>query len=356
MAISLSKRKTTSTFLSPLNAFKPTTVKIEIRQDPLTLHRTRLVPYRFKSLGEPDLGSIVEESLKRGCPFCPEHLTKKAARFLEKWVPQGQIRKGEAAIFPNAFPYEKHNAVCVLCEQHFVPINTFQPKWIKEALLACQDYFRLLHQKDAKASHGSINWNFLPLSGAGLIHPHFQLIAQRRPTRYTGEILKKTKTYFKHNHRPFFSDFLEQEKRTGDRYIGRSGQVHWLSAFAPLGVMEIMALWEKDWSLLTLPEQMIGDFAEGLVRVLNFLGSKNIYSLNMTIFFLLEKQDYFPLLAKIIPRIELPPLKVSEINYFERLHHEILTFYPPEEVAAEIRNVFDTQTQTFFQTHQEVSL
>jgi UDPglucose--hexose-1-phosphate uridylyltransferase len=340
MEIKLYKKETTSTFRSPLNDFKPTTVKIEIRQDPLTPHRTRLVPYRFKRLGEVDLGPLVEESLKRGCPFCPEHLSQRAARFLEDWVPEGHIKKGEAVIFPNAFPYERHNGVCVVCSRHFVPIHGFQTKWIFEALLACQEYFRILNHKDPKAIHGSINWNFLPLSGAGLIHPHFQLVAQNRPTRYEGEMLKKTKAYFMKNNRPFFSDLLRQEKRTGDRYIGRSGQVHWLTAFAPLGVMEIMALWEKGKTILTLPENLLRDFAEGLVRVLNFLGSKNIYSLNMAIYLLLEKQNTFPILAKIIPRIELPPLRVSEINYFERLHHEILTFYPPEEVAAEMRDFF----------------
>ncbi len=340
MEIKLYKKETTSTFRSPLNDFKPTTVRIEIRQDPLTAHRTRLVPYRFKSLGEADLRSMLEESLKRACPFCPEHLPQRAARFLEDWVPEGHIKKGEAVIFPNAFPYERHNAVCVLCRRHFVPIDGFQSKWILEALLACQDYFRLLIRRDHKAIHGSINWNFLPLSGAGLIHPHFQLIAGNRPTRYEGEILKKTKGYFRKNNSPFFSDLLRQEKRTGERYIGRSGRVHWLTAFAPLGVMEIMALWEKGGTMLTLPENLLSDFAEGLVRVLNFLGSKNISSLNMTIYLLLEKQAHFPILAKIIPRIELPPLKVSEINYFERLHHEILTFCPPEEVAAEMRDFF----------------
>ena len=85
-----------------------------------------------------------------------------------------------------------------------------------------------------------------------------------------------------------------------------------------------------------------------MVRVLQFFGSKNIYSLNMALYLLLENQDHFPLLAKIIPRIELPPLNVSEINYFERLHHEILTFYPPEDVAAEIRNFFDETSKDHF--------
>jgi galactose-1-phosphate uridylyltransferase len=340
MDIHFLKKETESTFLSPLNEFKPTAVRIEIRQDPLTRHKTRLVPYRYKNLGDPDLSSLVEESLKRFCPFCPDHLPQRAARFLEEMVPQGHIKKGQAVIFPNAFPYEKNNAVCVLCSQHFVPLNGFQTQWLVDAFLACQDYFRLLIRKNSEVRHGSINWNFLPLSGAGLIHPHFQLLAQSQPTRYEGEILNKTKSYFKKTGRPFFPDLLTQEKRISKRYIGRSGQVHWLSAFAPLGVMEIIGLWEKNRSFLTLKEKNLQELAEGLIRIFNYLAGKNIFSLNMAVYFLFKKQDYFPTLVKIIPRIELPPLKVSEINYFERLHHEVLTFFPPEEVAAEMRPFF----------------
>jgi galactose-1-phosphate uridylyltransferase len=337
MDIPFNKKEIASTFLSPLNEFKPTTVTIEIRQDPLTRHRTRLVPYRFKNLGDPDLAALLDESLKRLCPFCPEHLPQRAARFLEDWVPQKHIRKGEAVIFPNAFPYEKHNAVCVLCSRHFVPLQDFHSQWIVDALSACQDYFRLLVKRDSTILYGSINWNFLPLSGAGLIHPHFQLLAQNRPTRYEGEIHHKTKRYFQKFGRPFFFDLLKQEQKKEERYIGCSGRVHWLSAFAPLGVMEIMGVREKSRSFLTLSEKSLREFAAGLIRVFGYLASKNISSLNMAIYFSLEKQDYFPPLVKIIPRIELPPLKVSEINYFERLHHEILTFYPPEEVAKEMQ-------------------
>jgi UDPglucose--hexose-1-phosphate uridylyltransferase len=341
VGIRLFKQKTISTFLSPFNEFKPTTVAIEVRRDPLTPHRARILSFRYRGLVKKDLDALVDQSLKMGCPFCPENLPQKAARFVEALVPKGTIQRGEAVIFPNAFPYEKHNGVCVLCRQHFVPIDGFKPEWISQALLACRDYFRLFKKKDPKTSHGSINWNFLPLSGAGQIHPHFQLVAQDRPTRYMGEMLKKTKSHFQRHKRPFFSDLLDQEETEGERYIGHTGTVHWLSAFAPLGIIEIMALWEGANDFLTIPENALKDFSQGLVRVLRFFGSKNIYSLNMALYLLLEKQDHFPLLVKIIPRIELPPLNVSEINYFERLHHEIFTFYPPEDVAAEIRNFFD---------------
>jgi len=340
MGIRFSKQEATSSFLSPLNDFKPTTVKIEIRRDPLTPHRTRIVPFRFRNLVKADLSSLVEQSLKMGCPFCPENFPQRAARFLEDWVPEGLIKRGEAVLFPNAFPYEKYSGVCVLCSQHFVPIDGFKSDWILQALLACQDYFRLLHKKNPSHIYGSINWNFMPLAGAGLIHPHFQVMAQDRPTRYLGDLLKKTKSYFKKNGNPFLSDLLHQEKRTGKRYIGNSGKVHWLSAFAPMGIIEIMALWEGADHFLTISEGLLGDFAEGLIKVLGYLGSKNIYSLNMALYLFLEKQDHFSMLAKIIPRIEVPPLMVSEINYFERLHHELFTFFPPEDLAAEVRNFF----------------
>jgi galactose-1-phosphate uridylyltransferase len=219
-----------------------------------------------------------------------------------------------------------------------VPIHGFKSQWITQALLAGQDYFRIIKEKDARATWGSINWNFWPPAGAGLIHPHFQLMAQDRPTRYLGEMMARTKRYFRAQGTPLLADLFRQEKQSGERYIGQTGKVHWLSAFAPLGVMEIMAIWEGARDFSTFSEALLRDFAEGLVRVLNYLGSINIYSLNMAIFICLTEQDHFLPVAKIIPRIELPPLKVSEINYFERLHHESVTFYPPEQVAEEMHS------------------
>jgi hypothetical protein len=36
--------------------------------------------------------------------------------------------------------------------------------------------------------------------------------------------------------------------------------------------------------------------------------------------------------------MSFPPLETSEINYFERLHGEMLTTMPPEEVCGELRD------------------
>jgi hypothetical protein len=107
-----------------------------------------------------------------------------------------------------------------------------------------------------------------------------------------------------------------------------------------MGVMEIQAVWEGAENFLEIPEALFRDFSSGLCRVLKYMGSKNIYSLNLAVYGEFEDQASFTTFTKVIPRIDLPPLKISEINYFERLHHEMLSFYLPEEICAEIRTFF----------------
>ena len=104
MAIRFYKQKTTSTFLSPFNEFKPTTVTIEIRQDPLTPHRARILSFRYRSLVKKDLDALVEQSLKMGCPFCPENLPQKAARFWKNWSLKEPSKGGRRSFSPMPSP------------------------------------------------------------------------------------------------------------------------------------------------------------------------------------------------------------------------------------------------------------
>jgi hypothetical protein len=43
---------------------------------------------------------------------------------------------------------------------------------------------------------------------------------------------------------------------------------------------------------------------------------------------------------RICPRVSLPPLGTSEINYMRMLHNETLTTMKPEEVCKEVKPFF----------------
>jgi galactose-1-phosphate uridylyltransferase len=42
-------------------------------------------------------------------------------------------------------------------------------------------------------------------------------------------------------------------------------------------------------------------------------------------------------MLRLVSRVDMPPMGVDEINYFEKLHDEMITFLPPEELAERLR-------------------
>lgn len=64
-----------------------------------------------------------------------------------------------------------------------------------------------------------------------------------------------------------------------------------------------------------------------------------LYSLNMTLLANMEREEHFCIQARIIPRVSIPPLGISDVNNFEKGHNEVITVVFPEELADEIRTL-----------------
>jgi len=52
-----------------------------------------------------------------------------------------------------------------------------------------------------------------------------------------------------------------------------------------------------------------------------------------------SEKSTFCIQARIIPRVSIPPLGISDVNYFEKGHNEVITVVFPEELADEIRTL-----------------
>jgi len=59
----------------------------------------------------------------------------------------------------------------------------------------------------------------------------------------------------------------------------------------------------------------------------------------MTLLANMEREEHFCVQARIIPRVSIPPLKISDVNYFEKGHNEVITVIFPEELAAKIKSL-----------------
>ena len=76
---------------------------------------------------------------------------------------------------------------------------------------------------DDEASWASINANHMLPSGSSLFHPHMQGSVDPVPSTLQEQLARVPGERF--------HDYLETERRLGERYLGRLGCAEWLTSF-----------------------------------------------------------------------------------------------------------------------------
>jgi UDPglucose--hexose-1-phosphate uridylyltransferase len=319
-------------FYDPFNNFQKTERPTDIRIDPLTGRSSRIIYFPVTLPPPPDQSQLAEVT-RQYCPFCKPAVFERTPRFTEDIVPEGRFTRGSAVVFPNAFPYDAHSAVTVVTEGHYVKMDAFDVRELEDALLVGREYLRRINALQPQCAYLSINMNYMPTAGGSILHPHMQLIAGDIPTTYQREHAKLFLEYRKTHGTDYFSDLIDQEQQRRERFIARTGNIAWLCSFAPLGITEFLAVFEDGLPIVETEEPVVGTFALGMATVLRYLASMNFASFNMALFSAPTDNRAFPTHARIVPRTLLPPVGASDVNYFELLHHEVLTIIKPEESA-----------------------
>lgn len=326
-----------NTFLDPFNDFAPKTVTLELRRCPLSGDTARVLPFRVKDLAPVDHQPYVERSQQRPCPFCPDNLPVMAARFPGHVSASGHITQGQAVCFPNAFPYEELSAVIVLTRQHYVTAGEVTAEIIADALEAAR---ACLDKAGAGLGYAAINWNYMMPAGAGLVHPHFQVTAGRAPSRFQARLKARARAFARREGGDIAEAYLTDEERDGSRWLGWVRPFGWAAAFAPRGVYDVLALAPGGRTLGELTRGEVRHLAQGVAKVLGFFQSHHVGAFNMAIHTGLKPESGLPLMARLVSRVDLPPMGVDEINYLEKLHDEQMTFLPPEDQAAALREAW----------------
>jgi galactose-1-phosphate uridylyltransferase len=337
--ISFFKKDGSSVFLDPREGDALKTVPFETRTDPLTGDVSRILAFRRK-YPQLSVSDGLIETTRKICPFCPDHISAMTPSFPPELFERGRPQRGEATLIPNAFPYSSYSGVVVICREHFLYPDQIQRDTLRDAFILAADGIASISRRFEGFRFGSINWNYLPEAGAGLFHPHLQIIVEDSPTRSHKKVLEGLKAYGKGTKALYWEDLLEQERRNGDRYIGRRDGVEFLSAFAPRGVFgEITILFPGRWGLEEITHEQWGHFCEGLLLVFSHLRTQSP-AFNLSIFSggLDAIQSW--IYARLCPRMSIPPWNISDINYFEKLHDEVVCMISPEELAAKLRPLF----------------
>lgn len=333
--ISFEVERQSCRFLDPTRNFEPVEKITEIRTDPLTNRRSRVLDMPFQP-HKPDVEAMVARSRASFNPFAAGRRDEVTPRFIQEVEGvDGRLARGEALVVPNLFPYDRHSAVTILSEADFVPLDGFTEKLLTDAFSADLEYLRLVRDRSGSLRHFSVNWNYMPLAGGSLVHPHHQLIASPTPTNYLSDVEAGLGRYGG----PYFRDLVAAEEG-GERWVGREGSGSWLTGFAPMGHIDFLGIFEGRRSLFDLDEGDVGALSRSLLRVFEYLDEAGFASFNLALYGL-EGVERFEVHCRLSPRFLLDnELGSSDVNYFEVSHAESLAFFYPEAAAQGLRAKF----------------
>lgn len=334
-----------STIIDHRCGFSRVSLPVEVRFDPLTGRPCIISEARLALPVKADFSELAKLT-EAFCPFCPERIEAATPKFPEEFIPEGRIKVGEAVVVPNLMPYSQYSAVTIICKKHFVTPSELTQETLTNAFLASQEYLKRVALHDPSQKHFLITWNFMPPSGGSIIHPHLQPVSYPEPTGYYRKQLDSSKSFLTERNENFWKLLVEEEKKLGERYIGATGNVHWLTAFAPRNYLfEVIAVFPEKASILELERHDIEDFTKGLTKLLNYMENANVTSFNLILQSGPPSETSYRVNASIIPRFTLPPLGTSDTASLRALNDTSVCYKKPETTCAEIRQHFQTTSK-----------
>ncbi|MFQ5974828.1 MAG: hypothetical protein ACE5J5_00735 [Candidatus Hydrothermarchaeales archaeon] len=340
------KRVYNTSFISPLKDFQLDTQPIEYRRDTLLNRWCRINIERTKRVKQGqdllDISDLVKRSKDR-CFFCPENIARTTPKFPKDIAPEGRIKVGETYIFPNLFPFAQHHAIATISEEHYLALEEFKVKQIEDTIKASLDYFERVNKAYDNARCATFNWNYLPPSGASIVHPHAQLTVDPDPPFLTKAYLDASDDYQKKKGENFWLKLVNEEEKANERFIARTGSIAWFTSFVPLGNNEVNAVFTVAQSLADLSDKDISDLSKGIKNVLTAYSSLSVQSFNITSYStpLGEERESFRLNFKFISRPSPSTYYTSDTGFMEILHRERIVESMPEDVAKTMKTFFN---------------
>ncbi len=339
MTVQFSSIHTFTEIHNPMKDFLLDRIPLEIRFDPLTGRSARVFDLPYTPPPRPDLEKEAALSREKFCPFCPGNVEKVTPRFPVDLLAEGRLHEGSAIVVPNLLPLDKYAAVCVMGENHYIPIEELKAPVFYDALKASVRFAERVLKFDPLVRACSINWNFMPPSGSSIMHPHLQINCGPAATNEMRAQLEGSLRYAASGFGDFWDDYIAQEKSKGERYLGRIGPFSWFLAYAPRGFLpDAWGIFDRR-DITSLSGIEINDLAEGLSRIISYFAAEGLYSFNMALFSFSEAPHFRPN-VRITPRLLTREAGNSDHTYLQVLHREPYCVKKPESVSSRIKEFF----------------
>jgi len=262
-------------------------------------------------------------------------------RYPADLLPEGRLRRGEALLVPNLFPYDDVSAIVSISRTHFLAMDAMPVAIVADALKLARDFIiTAAPLVEAREAYGIVTWNYMPPSGASQVHPHMQVIVTDTPGNQLRRELDAETRFLGEQKRPYAAALLEAE-RGGARWLDEAGGVAWWVPYCPTGMLgDAQAMFVDHVTVSACDDATLEAFAGSLCRVLAAYARMGLWSFNLTLLpdAQAERSGRHRLTARLLPRFYLhPQLHNSDTAYLQLLLGEKFAMLHPEQHAAELR-------------------
>lgn len=321
---------------------------IEHRIDPLTYNvasiNTMLGEKARAFLGTADVEMLtdLQEKTKTSCPFCSA--AEKGTRYLKEFVSEGQLRIGNSLAMPNLFSKCAFDSVVIINHrEHVLFPSQIAGEDLGNAVKAAAELVRRARKQDSSLIQHVAGMNFLNPGGSSVPHPHLQVHVRAVPYSGIERLYRQSRDFFAKTGINYWTEFVQKEKETGARYIGPTGSVKWLAAYAPAHQKEIWGILPAVGSLAEISERDAEDFGAGLSKVITFYEKCGTHPFTFAFFSSAEegKGRHFALHVRICSRPAFKPLYANYDTWFtpifigDEAHTET-----PEQYAGKLRETW----------------
>jgi len=331
-----------SIILNPVKDMARKTIPSEIRFDPLTGRTSRICHFMKLRWEKPDFEKLVTGTEKY-CPFCPEKVMKITPCFPQELIPEGRLVSDDMVLFPNIAPYDTLGAVATMGSRHYIPMTEIEPERIAKTFSLAGDFFRRVKAAGHPESvYHIVNWNYMPPAGSSLIHPHLQVFSTADAPNLMRSELNASKRYLETHGSNYWDDLVRTETEKGERFLGKTGRISWMMAYAPMGTAgDVLAVADDVRSTLELTDEDFLNIATGLTRAMAAYDRMGIYSFNMNFFTGAETDDHTRFHLLFSPRTFFnQALGTPDIGALQRLFNESICMAFPEDIRDMLKSEF----------------
>jgi galactose-1-phosphate uridylyltransferase len=292
----------------------------------------------FLGAADVDLLRDLEEKTRPTCPFCSA--SEKGTRFPPEVAPEGQLRVGSALALPNLFSKCAFDSVVVVDpSRHVLFPSALRKEALGDAIRAAAELVRRARAHDAALVHHVAGMNFLQPGGSSVPHPHLQVHVRGVPYSGVARALRRSAELLAATGESHWTALLRKERDLGARWVGATGRVQWVAAWAPAHQKEFWGILPDVASLAALGDADADAFGDGISRVVSFYEASGIHPFTLAFHSSPSAEaPGFALHVKICARPAFRPLYANYDTWFtpkflgDDVHTEA-----PEAYAARLR-------------------